>query len=222
MIRSHRIENTGTRRAGTTQIDLMIGLTLLSMILGSIATASSSGTNLFQSGMVRSQLEVQSTRTMGKIRQELFVSEMASIAAIAQAPFWDDEIEFDQPGDFSSDVGMLNKRAVRIEFQYEDGELDDGIDNDSDGLIDEGIVLMTRDVGGPEEQEVVLCRDVREYLEGEIANGADDNGNGLIDEKGLCFDITGQNLAIRLSLEDQDRLGNVVTRTLVTSIWLRN
>ncbi len=219
MIRSHHL---GTRRAGTTQVDLMIGLTLLGLMLGSIATASKSGTHLFQSGVVRSQLEAQSTRTIGKIRQELFVSSMDSIAGIAQAPFWDDEITFDQPEDFSSGVGMLSERAVKFELRYEDGELDDGIDNDSDGLIDEGVVVMIRDAGGPDEQEVVICRNVREYLEGELPNGADDNGNGLIDEQGLCFDITGQTLTVRLTLENVDRLGNPITRTLQTSIWLRN
>jgi hypothetical protein len=210
------------RRAGFMQIDLMIGLTLLSMILGALATASRSGTSLFQSGMVRSQLEIQTTRTLGKIRRQMFVSELASIAGVPQAPFWDDELVFDQPDDFSSDVGMLGTKSTRIEFGYEDGELDDGIDNDSDGMIDEGVVILTRDVGGPEEQAVVLCRDVRELLEGEIQNGLDDNGNGLIDEKGLSFDINGQNLTVRLTLEGRDRIGNVITRTLVTSIWLRN
>jgi len=223
MIRSQATNRSRrVRRAGFMQIDLMIGLTLMAMILGAIATAGRSGTNLFQSGVVRSQLEVQTTRTVGKIRQQLFVSELASIAGVPQAPFWDDELAFDQPDDFSGDVGMLSTKSTRIEFRYEDGELDDGIDNDSDGLIDEGVVVLIRDAGGPEEQAVVLCRDVREYLEGEIQNGLDDNGNGLIDEKGLSFDITGENLVVRLTLEKRDRLGNVITRTLVSSIWLRN
>lgn len=210
------------KKRGTTLIDMMIGMTLLAIVLGSIATAGNSGTSLFQSGVVRSQLEVQATRTMNKLRQQLLVSEIESIAGIAQAPFWDNQVVFDQPEGFSSDVGMLGTRSTRIEFRYEDGELDDGIDNDSDGKIDEGVVVMTRDFGGPEEQEVVLCRDVREYLEGELPNGLDDNGNGLIDERGLCFDHSGENLFVRLSLEGRDRLGNVITRTLVTSVWLRN
>ena len=222
MKRSRQQDHGDRRRAGTSLIDLMIGLSLLALMLGSLATASRSGTHLFQSGVVRSQLEVQSLRTLNKIRQELFVSELASIAGIAQAPFWDDQLEFDQPDDFSSEAGMLSKQAVRFELRYEDGELDDGIDNDSDGLIDECVVVLIRDAGGAGEQEVVLCRNVSEYLEGELPNGADDNGNGLIDEKGLCFDITGQVLTLRLTLADRDRIGNVITRTLVTSIWLRN
>lgn len=217
-----RVRRRFPRRAGFAEIDLMIGLTLLSLVLGSIATATKSGTHLFQTGVVRSQIEVQAARAVGQIRQELYVSSLASIAGVAQAPFWDDHLDFEQPEDFSSDVGMLNEKPVRIELRYENGELDDGIDNDNDGLIDEGMVVLVRDAGGPDEQAVVLCRGVREYLEGETPNGLDDNGNGLIDERGLCFDLRGERLSVRLTLETHDRFGTVITRSIESAIWLRN
>jgi hypothetical protein len=90
-----------------------------------------------------------------------------------------------------------------VRFDYEEGELDDGADNNGNGLVDEGCLFWTRDVGEPSEKTHVIARGVREYLEGEEPNLDDDNGNGLEDERGFCLERVGEALVIRLTLERQ-------------------
>ena len=110
----------------------------------------------------------------------------------------------------------------RIAFAYDPGEVDDGLDNDGDGLADEGQLVLTLDVGLATEQSVVLTSYVRELLEGELPNGNDDNGNGLLDEGGVSFELVGQTLMMRLTLEKRDTDNNLLTRTVETGIRLRN
>jgi len=95
---------------------------------------------------------------------------------------------------------------------------DDGVDNDGNGLIDEGLVVWIRNPGDPDEERIVLCRDVSESLEGEVpGNGLDDNGNDLIDEGGLAFDfppgfpLDRSFVRIQLSLSRLDREGRPMT-----------
>ncbi len=68
----------------------------------------------------------------------------------------------------------------------------------------------------------MLVNGVCRFLQGETQNSADDNGNGLEDEPGLCFDIEGGALNVRLSVARLDSNGQQVTRTVETSIALRN
>ena len=82
-------------------------------------------------------------------------------------------------------------------------------------------LVWVRDVDDP-VQEVVLCGSVRPYAEGESPNGVDDNGNGLVDEEGLSFQLSGRTLTIRLTLERKDRAVGLLTRTVSTSVTLRN
>ena len=99
--------------------------------------------------------------------------------------------QFESTG-LASRLGPWLTQGQRFEFVYDPDEVDDGQDNNGNGLIDEGRIVWTRNVGAPDERSVVLCHQVREYLEGEVPNGLDDNGNGLVDEKGLSFERNGE------------------------------
>jgi hypothetical protein len=105
-------------------------------------------------------------------------------------------------------------------------ELNNGVDDNSNGLIDEGVLVRIEDFGGPDERRVVLARGVSELLEGEDANGLDDNGNGLDDEGGLAITIrtsgTRDALTLRLTLQGVDASGAILERTLETTVALRN
>jgi hypothetical protein len=109
----------------------------------------------------------------------------------------------------------------------EPSETDNGADDDGDGLIDEGMIEFTRDLGAGTERIVRWARGVREYLAGENPNVADDNANGLTDERGLSFSLTGRILTIRLTLQavgakGDGASGTVLSRTVETSVRLRN
>ncbi|MEW6071025.1 MAG: hypothetical protein AB1726_00330 [Planctomycetota bacterium] len=110
----------------------------------------------------------------------------------------------------------------RLAFAYADGELDDGVDNNGNGLADEGVITLTRRVGEAEEATVTLCRHVGELFPGETLNGADDNGNGVTDEPGFNAHLVGNVLELRIALVDVDPDGRPLGRTVNTSVRLRN
>ena len=110
----------------------------------------------------------------------------------------------------------------RLAFEYDTGEVDDGVDNDGDGLADEGNLVLRRNDGLANEVRIVLCRGVAELFEGELANGIDDNGNGVVDEAGFNVHRVGDVLTIRLTVQDALGQGVILTRSLETSSRLRN
>jgi hypothetical protein len=110
----------------------------------------------------------------------------------------------------------------QIGIELEPGELDDGMDNDGDGLVDERRVVWTEAPGTLDERRRVLVGGVRELDDGEIANGVDDDGDTLLDEPGLTFVLQGDVLRVRLCIEGIDERGVVRTRSAETSIHIRN
>ena len=88
--------------------------------------------------------------------------------------------------------------------------------------MDEGVLVLVRNVGLTSQQRVVLCHNVRELLEGEIANGIDDNGNLLDDEPGFFIQKAGRVVTIRLSIEGISPQGQVLVRTAESSARMRN
>src|SRR5262249_20398121 len=89
--------------------------------------------------------------------------------------------------DFQCDRGFQNGAVVwgpveRLTFESDPLDPENGIDDDGDGLVDEGRLVWIENPGGPGGRRTVLCSWVSAALEGEIpGNGIDDNGNGLID-----------------------------------------
>ena len=145
-----------------------------------------------------------------------------SLAYFADVPFWDDEVIFDQITDVSEFDGSIVTVPTRIALEYQTGEVNDGVDNNGNGVADEGTLVLYRSWGLADQRRVVLCRWVGEYAAGETGNGADDNGNGLADERGLRFSRVGDVITISLSLERPDSNARALVRTVTTSIWLRN
>jgi len=120
------------------------------------------------------------------------------------------------------DGGVAWSASRTIRWEYEPGEVDDGVDNDGNGLVDEGRVLWIENPGQPEERSVVWEHGLSEYLAGEDFNGDDGNGNGLDDEHGLVFSIEGDVVTIRLSQQGIGPTQNLITKTVQTSVFIRN
>jgi len=218
MVRSH--PHPG--RTGSTLIELLFALALLSTVLGSLLALGSTSTKLCETGVTNSTLEASARRALDRLSRELSGARSDSLATLAESPLWQEGIDFDRVGAMRAGDGRITWSANRAEFRLDPGELDDGLDNDGDGLVDEGMLALVQDAGGADEFVLVLARDVREFLEGELPNGIDDNGNGLIDERGVAFERAGSDLRLHLTLETLDGDGRRVTRTLETTIWARN
>jgi hypothetical protein len=148
-----------------------------------------------------------------------------SDASILAGPIADPElgtaqVEFQVPVDFVGATVVLE--GVQIFSEPEPGELDDGQDNDGDGLVDELRVVEVLAPNTPEERRTVLVSGVTELFDGELANGADDNDNGLINEAGLSFSSDGNVVTLRLSCQRRGEGGRLLTKTAETAVRLRN
>ncbi|MCF6285986.1 MAG: hypothetical protein L3K26_12440 [Candidatus Hydrogenedentes bacterium] len=165
-------------------------------------------------------LAMQANRSIEFVTGQLAYAERATIPET-------DPVFGDSSMDYRSCSGAVGRVLLwsptqSIGVQLEQGELDDGIDNNGNGLIDEGRLVFTQDLGLAAEQQTTKGHWIREYLEGEVPNGIDDNGNGLIDERGLTFQTDGSTVNVQLTLEALDPSGRLITKTVRSTIRIRN
>ena len=209
------------RSAGMTLIELLLGVVVLGMLLGALGVVTVRGSSASRSSMSASELDSEARRILDAISAELIQAGRLGLVPEPLAPWGSSELAYQRNVGFAAN-NVVWSSTERIRFEYEPSEADDGADNNGNGLVDEGLIVWTRDPGLPNERNRVLGRWAREYLEGEVPNGFDDNGNGLVDEQGLSFEVQGDVLTIRLSLERADAEGRLLTRTVQTSVNIRN
>jgi prepilin-type N-terminal cleavage/methylation domain-containing protein len=217
-----KIQAHARRRAGGgfTLVEMMVVVVILGMVLGSISLMGVASDRAFRTGATSAQLESQAVMTTERIVADVCIASHDSLSPDPGAA-GASSIEYVQAlGLEDGEVQWSGLR--RLAFEYESGEADDGVDNNGNGLADEGRVVLVEEIGGPAERHRTLTRYVRELQAGELPNHLDDNGNGLIDEKGFVVERQGETLVIRLTLERADAEGRILTRTTKTSAKLRN
>jgi hypothetical protein len=203
-----------------TVVELVISLTVLAVVLLGLGMVVSSGTKSYQTGVTATQLQQLSQRAVDRMAEELLEAGVGTIAP--QVPnTGDDQINFRVNTGFNG-ANIVFGPETTLTMQMFPGELDNGVDDNSNGLVDERQVVRIVDPLGPDPQTVVLSRWVRELFEGELPNGNDDNGNGLIDEPGFSVLQQGRAITLRLTLERADPEGRVVTSSAETVVRVRN
>jgi type II secretory pathway pseudopilin PulG len=206
-------------RAGFTLVEAAVAAALLVLLTSSAVLAARGGIGAFRATQDASDAETRVRRALDRAVFELLSTGLSELLP-------------DPAGDFGT-ASLQFRRAIGLNgtapewgptqsltFEYAPEETNDGLDNDGNGLVDDGLLVLTRDVGG-DPHRAVLCRGLRELLEGEVANGDDDNGNGVRDEAGFNVHRVGEVLFVRLSVEEPLETGTIV-RTLETSVRLRN
>ena len=206
-------------RAGFSLIEAAVTAALLIVLMSSAILAANRGIGAFRTTQGAADVEARLRRALDRSAFELLSVGEEVLLPNPVGNFGTSDLEFQR----TTGLNGLNPTwgiVCRLAWEQETGELDDGLDNDGDGLVDEGQLVFTRDVGG-NEQRSILARGVAELLEGETANGGDDNANGVIDERGFNIHRVNGVLFVRLSLEEAGEQGTIV-RTLETSVRLRN
>jgi len=206
-------------RAGFSLLEAVIAAALLVLLMSSAMLAARGGQGAFRATQNATDVETRVRRALDRMAVELLSVGEEELLPNPTGQFGTSDLLFRRPTGLNG-LNILWGDQNRLAFEQEQGESDDGIDEDGDGLVDEGRVVLTRDIGG-NERRAVLCTGVRELFEGEVANGADDNGNGIVDEAGFNVHRVGDVLYLRLSLEEPGETGSIV-RTLETSVRLRN
>ena len=208
-------------RSGVGLLEIVISVSLLALVFTSVGFLAQRASATFDEGMFRAELDADAHRALRAVAEELSeagFADMSKPSALGD-PFvdyrrnvgWDEVAGAIDWGDWS-----------RVEFQYETGEVDNGLDDNGNGLVDEGVAVRLVNPGQADERRFVLARGVREHLEGEQATGADDNGNGLMDERGLCFELVGTTVVVHLTIERTDPDGRLVARTVRTAVEVKN
>lgn len=205
-----------------TIVEATIATGIMGIVVAGAVKMSESGGSAYQTGVSVTDLEIRGSRALERIVREMSVAQAGSL--VPANPNGASSIDFVKPESVALGVVTWGP-TVRLVREYDALELDNGIDDDGDGLIDEGVLIRIEDPGGANEQRRVLVRGVAELLERETSNGADDNGNGLIDEEG--FSISVQNgtsvtaVTFQLTLEDMGPAG-LYQRSMQTTIALKN
>ena len=209
-----------SRSSGFTLIELMISSTIAIGLLYAVATTALTATNAYDTTMRRSRLVARAHQVLDRIADDFVEADLGTVTP-AVPGFGASTITYRKPDTVvGSVVTWGNYRS--ISFQMDQGETDDGLDNNGDGRIDEGVVVLTIDVGLVSQQQVTMCHEVRSMLEGELSNLGDDNGNLMVDERGLVFELNGDILTVRLTLENIDEDGNLLTKSVQTSVRVRS
>ncbi len=208
-------------RAGFTLVELVVSLVIASLLATGAVMAAGQSQEAYRDTQQRSSMEARLRRGLERARRELVDTGETVLVPDPSGDLGTGNLAFRRPLGLDDDEIEWGP-AQRLCFQYEPGEADDGADNDGDGLVDEGELVLVRDEGEPGEQRVVLCKSVRERLEGELANLADDNGNGVQDEGGFNVHRVGDVLFLRLTVEEAHPVSGSIQRTLTTAVRLRN
>ena len=209
------------RRRGLSLTEVMFVVAILSMVMGAVGMVGQTTDRAYRAGVLKASLEQQVAVTIENVLGDLRISVADSLDPALPPGASTNRIQYVQA--IGMQAGQVVTTPVReLRFEYETGELDDGLDNNGNGLVDEGRIVLIEDIDGAEPRRRVLTRWVRELEEGEEPNGLDDDGDGQVDEAGFALERQGKSLTLRLTLEKPAHQGGLVARTAQTSIRLRN
>jgi len=211
------------QRKGFALIEVAVSLAIITVIVGSLVEVNRSTMNTFAQTSAATLVHTQARRALDRVAAELENGELATlqpnpvIAGVST-----DNIQFQTATGVDSATGaIVSSSTTKLAWVLEPGELNNGVDDNGNGLIDEGELVLIRNYLQANQQTIVLAHGVSKLLQGETANNADDNGNGLIDEHGFCIFREGNLLRVRLTLERSVK-GKVVMATVETGVRLRN
>lgn len=209
-----------SNKAGYTFVEILMALSVLGIILMSTGALSAAGYDAQKVTRENTELESKASRCANRVAAELMASSNTVMFPDSADEFGTEVVNFRQPVGLNG-AGILWGPLNRLTWEYDPNEVDDGLDNDGDGLVDEGQLVLVRNVGDANERRTVLTRGVAEMGAGEILDGADNNGNGVIDEGGFNVRRVGTVLQVRLQLQDLDG-GRLIERSIDTAVRMRN
>lgn len=208
-------------RSGVTLLEVAVSAAVLALVLLAVGIVAKTGQSVYQNSQAHSGMRRDAQRVLDRIVDLIGDSSRATLAPDPAAPLGSSTLDFRRPLGLGGG-GIQWGTRTRIAFEYTHEDPNNGRDDEGDGFVDDGCIVLTQDLGEPEERSTVLARRVAEYADGESPNGLDDNGNGLIDEKGLSFVLVGNQLTIRLTLVELDHDAHPLLVTASATARLRN
>jgi prepilin-type N-terminal cleavage/methylation domain-containing protein len=212
----------GRTRPGFTLLELTISVALMALILTTVLRVGQSVQDGSSTAAAAAQADVVVGRAIERLAEHLKGSGAGWFDVPTSSPlqpFCD--VEYERVVAYEG--GLVDTEVERIYLERSPVDPNDGIDNDGNGVIDDGRVVLIRAPGTPEELRSIVCDRVPESLGGEVdGNLLDDNGNGLVDEQGLALDFVDGGVRVRLTVVERDRARRSVERTAERMVWFRN
>jgi prepilin-type N-terminal cleavage/methylation domain-containing protein len=218
-----RTMRSGRRPAGGfTILEMVVSLSILGALVGAAALFQARGQKASTGIQREADIERRANRIMQAVVAELLSVGVHTLVPDPTGALGTDSMTFQTPLSVSNAGVVAWSPPTSITLQMDTGEIENGLDDDSDGLVDERVLVITHDIGTPSEMRVVIGHEVANWLQGETPNLVDDNGNGVIDEHGFSLQRVGDLLYVRLTVESPVEGGAVTTYTITTALVIHN
>jgi hypothetical protein len=194
----------GAARAGLTIVELVIAFALVGVVLVKVVTISDLTSKSVSRESAALAIEDQARLLLDRLAQALISCDRETLAPVLTGGHTSEL-------NYQYSLGVEGNSVVWSELE----RITLG------GLAGNDLVWM-QSPDQPGERRAVLSRNVLPLLIGEEINDEDDNGNGLIDERGLSFEIDGNRVTIRLGLGRLLSDGESTSRSVATTITIRN
>jgi len=211
--------NMAERRRGMTLIEIAISVLILAGVLGVPVMLLHSGSRSYAVETASTAASEELRKGIDDISTRLSTAFASGVLLIGQT-----EVQYNRCVGYQSGSaggvtpGALKGPMEQIRFEYSPTDPDDGLDNDGDGLVDEGLAVWIEGT-----HRVTLADTVPEVQDGEIpGNWIDDNGIGLVDEEGLAFKVSASSIEVYLTVASPDADGNPIMRSMKRTIAFRN
>ncbi len=210
-----------TARRGLTLLELAIAVVISAILFGATAITVLRADAAYREAEVGAEAQRLCEQTLDRVARELMNADRSSLVFAPAAPLPATSVSYRRAEGWAGGVLQLGPQR-RVRFVRDAGELADGLDNDGDGLVDEGALVLSTDVAAG--VEVVLVNGVSALGAGELANGGDDDGDGLIDEPGfvVLWDAATGTLTIELTLERLAPGRRSIVRSGQIAVRIRN
>lgn len=206
---------------GFTLVELIIGVTLFSGLLLVAGMATDRTVTMFRQSRAAQEVMARAARMLQHVSAEFAFARRGNLDPVPDTDFGSSTLTYQRCQGALVDAPVWSDPRT-LRWELEAGELADDVDNNENGLIDEGVLVWIENLGGADEQRVIWGHGLTRFQPGEEFNGDDDNENGLIDEQGLSFRIEGDVLTIRIAVQGLGPDKNLITRTAETSVLIRN
>ena len=212
------------KRRGFTLIELMIGTTIAAIVGIVLVSSSRSLGSAFQTTSSVVTLEGKVRQALDRVTKMLETASGGSTTPAAPTPpnIPFDSLDFQQVVGFTAGAPVLGD-VQRLRFEYTAADPNDGVDNDGDGLVDEGRLVWIERPGLAGERRRVIVDGVAEALAGEVpGNFIDDNGNSLIDERGFNVQRDAGRITVQLTVELEVAPRQVLQRTVRRTVLIED
>ncbi|MFH1024847.1 MAG: prepilin-type N-terminal cleavage/methylation domain-containing protein [Planctomycetota bacterium] len=179
---------------GFTLIEILVTVAVLTVVAVAVGGMLITSQNTFSMGTTLGTLQDQSRFVVDKIANELQQSGTSTFAPAS--PSGVTSLAFQKCTGYVASARTWGN-AITYAFAYETGEVNDGADNNGNGLADEGIITRTEGT-----QTVTVARYVR--------------------EGSFMFTLSGKVLKVEVVLERKDAKGRLLSASASTSIQTKN